>query len=115
MYKVYCNIFECFGFDYCFVIVDIGFIGGSVLYEFYVFVEFGEDVIVFSDVSDYVVNIEKVEVLVLIEECLVVSKELKVFLMFDVKIIVEFKEYYGVKFYCGVKILIVYGVLDENE
>lgn len=71
MYVVYCKVFDCMGFDYCLVLVDIGVIGGNGLYEFYVLVESGEDLIVFLIELDYVVNIEKVEVVVLVIECLV--------------------------------------------
>lgn len=64
MYDVYCNIFLCMGLDFRVVIVDFGFIGGNYFYEFYVFVVLGEDDIVFLSDSDYVVNVEMVEVVV---------------------------------------------------
>lgn len=64
MFEVYCNIFICLGLDFRVVIVDLGFIGGNYFYEFYVLVDLGEDVIVFVSDSNYVVNVEMVEVIV---------------------------------------------------
>lgn len=59
---MYSCIFERVGINVRLVVVDLGVIGGSYIYEFMVLSVIGEDIIVYSKESDYVVNIEKVEV-----------------------------------------------------
>ena len=63
MHQTYCNIFDRIGFDYRPVLADSGTIGGDSSHEFHVLAESGEDVICFSDGSDYAANIERVETL----------------------------------------------------
>ncbi|BBB24310.1 prolyl-tRNA synthetase [Isorropodon fossajaponicum endosymbiont JTNG4] len=60
MHKTYSNIFDRLGLDYRAVLADSGSIGGDASHEFHVLAESGEDVICFSDESDYAANIEKV-------------------------------------------------------
>lgn len=60
MYDVYVNIFNKCGLDVKCVVVDLGVIGGFNLVEFMVKLEVGEDDVVFCIECDYVVNIEKV-------------------------------------------------------
>lgn len=107
MYVVYSKIFSCMGLDFCVVQVDIGFIGGSVFYEFQVLVQSGEDDVVFFDIFDYVVNIELVEVIVLKELCVVVIQEMMLVDMLNVKIIVELVEQFNLLIEKMVKILLV--------
>jgi prolyl-tRNA synthetase len=58
MYRTYQAIFDRLGFDFRAVVADSGNIGGSSSHEFHVLAESGEDLIVFSDGSDYAANIE---------------------------------------------------------
>ncbi|BBB22432.1 prolyl-tRNA synthetase [Abyssogena phaseoliformis symbiont OG214] len=60
MHQTYSNIFDRLGLDCRAVLADSGSIGGDASHEFHVLAESGEDVICFSDESDYAANIEKV-------------------------------------------------------
>ncbi|MGA0805589.1 MAG: proline--tRNA ligase [Pseudohongiellaceae bacterium] len=58
MYRTYQAIFNRLGFDFRAVQADSGNIGGNSSHEFHVLADSGEDLIVFSDGSDYAANIE---------------------------------------------------------
>ncbi len=58
MYQTYSNIFDRIGLKYRAVLADTGSIGGSHSHEFHVLSDSGEDLIAFSDKSDYAANIE---------------------------------------------------------
>lgn len=58
-YHTYCTIFDRLGLTYRAVEADTGAIGGAVSHEFQVLAEAGEDVIAYSDQSDYAANIEQ--------------------------------------------------------
>lgn len=58
MYEVYSRIFTRTGLRFRAVEADSGAIGGSQSCEFHVLADSGEDVIVFSDQSDYASNLE---------------------------------------------------------
>ena len=58
MFNAYCRIFDRLGLDYRPVAADTGSIGGTGSHEFQVLAESGEDVIAYSDVSDYAANVE---------------------------------------------------------
>jgi prolyl-tRNA synthetase len=59
MYRAYCRIFERLGLHYRAVEADTGAIGGSASHEFQVLADSGEDLIFYSDGSDYAANIEQ--------------------------------------------------------
>ncbi len=59
MYNAYCRIFERIGLTYRAVEADTGAIGGSKSHEFQVLADSGEDIIVYSDSSDYAANMEQ--------------------------------------------------------
>lgn len=61
MYDAYCNIFNRLGVEYRAVLADSGSIGGDFSCEFQILANSGEDLIVYSDGSDYAANIEKAE------------------------------------------------------
>jgi len=61
MYQTYTRIFERFGLKFRAVLADSGNIGDSTSHEFHVLADSGEDRIVFSEDSDYAVNIELCE------------------------------------------------------
>ncbi len=63
MYQTYSNIFNRIGLDFRAVEADNGSIGGSGSHEFHVLAESGEDLIAFSNQSDYAANIEMAEAL----------------------------------------------------
>lgn len=58
MYDAYCRVFDRLGLDYRPVAADTGSIGGTGSHEFQVLAESGEDVIAYSNSSDYAANIE---------------------------------------------------------
>jgi prolyl-tRNA synthetase len=61
MHQTYCNIFTRLNLDFRPVLADTGDIGGNYSHEFQVLAKSGEDLIAFSDESDYAANIEKAE------------------------------------------------------
>jgi len=58
MYEVYSNIFTRLGLRFRSVEADSGAIGGNKSHEFHVLADSGEDLIAFSDESDYASNVE---------------------------------------------------------
>jgi prolyl-tRNA synthetase len=58
MYEVYSRIFTRSGLKFRSVKADSGAIGGSQSHEFHVLADSGEDLIAFSDSSDYAANVE---------------------------------------------------------
>lgn len=58
MYDAYCRVFNRLGLDFRPVAADTGSIGGTGSHEFQVLAESGEDVIAYSDTSDYAANVE---------------------------------------------------------
>lgn len=61
MFQAYSNIFTRLGLKFRPVLADTGSIGGSYSHEFQVLAESGEDLIAYSDASDYTANIELAE------------------------------------------------------
>jgi prolyl-tRNA synthetase len=59
MYQAYCRIFDRMGLKYRAVEADTGAIGGSASHEFQVLADTGEDLIFYSDASEYAANIEQ--------------------------------------------------------
>jgi len=59
MYEAYCRIFDRMGLKYRAVEADNGAIGGSGSHEFQVLADSGEDLIFYSDGSDYAANVEQ--------------------------------------------------------
>ncbi len=58
MYDAYCRIFDRLGLNYRPVAADTGSIGGTGSHEFQVLADSGEDVIAYSDASDFAANVE---------------------------------------------------------
>lgn len=63
MYHTYQQILKRLGLNFRAVLADTGSIGGSYSHEFQVLAHSGEDVIAYSDSSDYVANLEKASAL----------------------------------------------------
>ncbi|MFC3652018.1 proline--tRNA ligase [Dyella humi] len=61
MYQAYSRIFTRLGLKFRAVQADTGAIGGNASHEFQVLADSGEDLIAFSDGSDYAANTEKAE------------------------------------------------------
>lgn len=59
MYNAYHNIFTELGLEFKAVLADSGSIGGDLSHEFQVLASAGEDLLVYSDASDYAANIEQ--------------------------------------------------------
>ncbi len=76
MFKAYCRVFDRLGLDYRPVAADTGSIGGTGSHEFQVLAESGEDVIAYSDRSDYAANVELAATLPLSGERHSAAKEL---------------------------------------
>lgn len=60
MYQTYSRIFDRLGLHYRAVVADSGNIGGDKTHEFHVLADSGEDLIVFSEKSNFAANIEMV-------------------------------------------------------
>ncbi|MCX8747772.1 proline--tRNA ligase [Snodgrassella sp. B3088] len=76
MFNAYCRVFDRLGLDYRPVAADTGSIGGTGSHEFQVLAESGEDVIAYSDGSDYAANVELAATLPLSGERHSAAKEL---------------------------------------
>lgn len=63
MYHAYCAIFKRLGLDFRAVNADTGSIGGTGSHEFQVIAQSGEDLLAYSDSSDYAANIELAQTL----------------------------------------------------
>ena len=63
MFDAYVRIFTRLGLKFRPVVADTGEIGGSASHEFQVLAESGEDLIAYSDASDYAANVEQAEAL----------------------------------------------------
>lgn len=63
MHACYSRILERIGLEFRPVLADTGNIGGAESHEFQVLADAGEDVIAFSDASDYAANVELAEAL----------------------------------------------------
>ena len=61
MYQAYARIFTRLGLTFRAVQADTGAIGGNASHEFQVLAESGEDLLAYSDQSDYAANMEKAE------------------------------------------------------
>jgi len=63
MYEAYSKIFTRLGLNFRAVLADTGSIGGHFSHEFQVLANSGEDLLAFSDSSDYAANVERAEAL----------------------------------------------------
>ena len=63
MYQAYNAIFSRLELKFRAVLADTGSIGGSISHEFHVLAESGEDLIAYSDASEYAANVELAEAL----------------------------------------------------
>ena len=112
MYDAYCRIFDRLGLNYRPVAADTGSIGGTGSHEFQVLAESGEDVIAYSDASDYAANIELAQTLRLQGERRPSEKALEKVSTPDVKTIESLVRFLNIPVEQTLKSIVVEG---ENE
>lgn len=115
MYNAYTAIFSRMGLDFRAVQADSGSIGGSQSQEFHVLAESGEDLIAFSDVSDYAANIEMAEAVTPAEQRPAATAEKAVVDTPDQHTIEGVAEFLGVKTCQVLKTLVVKGEPTEEQ
>lgn len=109
MYQAYSAILEKLGLEYRAVLADTGSIGGHFSHEFQVLADAGEDVIAYSDSSDYAANLEKAEAEAPQSEPPAPTADRLQFATPGVKTIADLETQFGVKATQSVKTLIVRG------
>ena len=112
MYDAYCRIFDRLGLNYRPVAADTGSIGGTGSHEFQVLADSGEDVIAYSDSSDYAANIELAPTLRLSGDRKQPEKPLEKVHTPDVKTIAALVEFLNIPVEQTLKSIVVEG---ENE
>lgn len=112
MYDAYCRIFDRLGLDYRPVAADTGSIGGTGSHEFQVLAESGEDVIAYSDTSNYAANIELAQTRPLSGSRVEAANELTKIHTPNVKTIDELVQFLSIAVETTLKSIVVQG---ENE
>lgn len=112
MYDAYCRIFNRLGLNYRPVAADTGSIGGTGSHEFQVLADSGEDVIAYSDASDYAANVELAQTLPLSGSRKAASAELEKVRTPNVKTIAALVAFLDIPVEKTLKSIVVEG---ENE
>ncbi len=113
MYTAYSNILSRMGLAFRPVLADTGSIGGSMSHEFHVLANSGEDLIAYSNGSDYAANIEKAETPLPTTERAAPTQEMTLVDTPNAKTIDELVEQFGLDITKTVKTLIVKGATEE--
>ncbi|PDH37190.1 MAG: proline--tRNA ligase [Halieaceae bacterium MED-G27] len=113
MHEAYTAIFQRLGLDFRPVVADTGSIGGSNSHEFHVLAASGEDLIAFSDSSDYAANVELAEAIQVSTDAVESTSELEAFDTVGIKTIDALAEQCGVPATESVKTLFVKGEDDD--
>lgn len=113
MFSAYSNVFSRIGFKFRAVLADTGSIGGSFSHEFHVLADSGEDVIAFSDQSDYAANVERAESLKPSDTRSAPTKKMQKVETPGKYTIKDVSEFLDSPAENSVKTLIVHGVNDE--
>ncbi|GAB1059323.1 proline--tRNA ligase [Shewanella algae] len=113
MYTAYSNILSRMGLAFRPVLADTGSIGGSMSHEFHVLASSGEDLIAYSNGSDYAANIEKAEAPLPTMERAAPTQEMTLVDTPNAKTIDELVEQFGLDITKTVKTLIVKGATEE--
>lgn len=113
MYTAYSNILSRMGLAFRPVLADTGSIGGSMSHEFHVLANSGEDLIAYSNGSDYAANIEKAEAPLPTTERAAPTQEMTLVDTPNAKTIDELVEQFGLDITKTVKTLIVKGATEE--
>lgn len=109
MYDAYCRIFDRLGLNYRPVAADTGSIGGTGSHEFQVLAESGEDVIAYSDTSDFAANVELAATLPLAGERAAAAAELAKVHTPDVKTIAALVAFLNIPIEQTLKSIVVEG------
>ncbi|MFB9885615.1 proline--tRNA ligase [Balneatrix alpica] len=107
MHDTYSRIFTRLGLDFRPVQADSGSIGGSRSHEFHVLANSGEDLIAFSDSSDYAANIEMAEAVAPNQERAAPSEQLRLVDTPNTRTIADLVEKHGLPIEKTIKTLIV--------
>ncbi|MBO2568714.1 proline--tRNA ligase [Shewanella algae] len=113
MYTAYSNILSRMGLAFRPVLADTGSIGGSMSHEFHVLANSGEDLIAYSNGSDYAANIEKAEAPLPTTERAAPTQEMTLVDTPNAKTIDELVEQFDLDITKTVKTLIVKGATEE--
>ena len=112
MYDAYCRVFGRLGLNFRPVAADTGSIGGTGSHEFQVLAESGEDVIAYSDASDYAANVELAQTLPLSGSRVAAQKNLEKVHTPEVKTITQLVDFLQIPVETTLKSIVVEG---ENE
>ncbi len=112
MYDAYCRVFGRLGLNFRPVAADTGSIGGTGSHEFQVLAESGEDVIAYSDTSDYAANVELAQTLPLSGSRAAAQKNLEKVHTPEVKTIAQLVDFLQIPVETTLKSIVVEG---ENE
>ena len=112
MYDAYCRVFGRLGLNFRPVAADTGSIGGTGSHEFQVLAESGEDVIAYSDASDYAANVELAQTLPLSGSRAAAQKNLEKVHTPEVKTIAQLVDFLQIPMETTLKSIVVEG---ENE
>ena len=113
MHGAYSAVFERLGLNFRPVQADSGEIGGSASHEFHVLADSGEDVIAFSNESEFAANIEMAEAIATPAQTPAATMELEKVSTPGHKTIAEVGEFLGIEHSKQVKTLIVEGIDGE--
>ena len=114
MYDAYCRVFNRLGLNFRPVAADTGSIGGTGSHEFQVLAESGEDVIAYSDTSDFAANVELAPTLPLSGERAAAAQTLEKIHTPDTKTIAALVELLNVPVEQTLKSIVVEGE-EEGE
>ena len=112
MYDAYCRVFGRLGLNFRPVAADTGSIGGTGSHEFQVLAESGEDVIAYSDASDYAANVELAQTLPLSGSRAAAQKNLEKVYTPEIKTIAQLVDFLQIPVETTLKSIVVEG---ENE
>lgn len=112
MYDAYCRVFGRLGLNFRPVAADTGSIGGTGSHEFQVLAESGEDVIAYSDASDYAANVELAQTMPLPGSRAAAQKNLEKVHTPEVKTIAQLVDFLQIPVETTLKSIVVEG---ENE
>ena len=109
MYDTYCRVFGRLGLNFRPVAADTGSIGGTGSHEFQVLAESGEDVIAYSDASDYAANVELAQTLPLSGSRAAAQKNLEKVHTPEVKTIAQLVDFLQIPVETTLKSIVVEG------
>lgn len=112
MYDAYCRIFNRLGLNFRPVAADTGSIGGTGSHEFQVLADSGEDVIAYSDSSDYAANVELAQTLPLSGSRAAVQKSLEKIHTPNTKTIEQLVQFLNIPVETTLKSIVVEGEED---